>query len=51
MFIGLAIGTIFGITALVGQGNLSSFLRQIHQKFPCPTNAIIPNTVSLLGFY
>ena len=32
-------------------GNFSSFLMQIHHKCPCPTCAIIPKTVLLIGFY
>ena len=48
---GLAIRAAFGIIACIGQSNLSLFLMQIHHEFPCPMNAILPSTVSLVGFY
>ena len=51
MLIGLAIRAVFGIIAYIGQGNLSLFLTKIYHKFACPIVAIIPNTVSLVGFH
>ena len=51
MLIGLAIRTALGIIAYIGQSNSSFFLMQIHHKFPCSIYAILPNTVSLVGFY
>ena len=51
ILVGLAITIVVGRIAYVEQDNLSSFLMQIHHEYPCPMHAIIPNTVSLVGFY
>ena len=51
VLIGLPITTVFGIIAYIGQSNSSLFLIRIYHKFHCPIYAVVPNTVSLVGFY
>ena len=49
--IGPSITAAVGMTANIGQSNSSSFLLRVNHKFTCPISAIIPNTVSLVGFH